>query len=379
MKLIVNSIVVILLCSPLTASAVCTQGDCINGYGTDVLPDGSKYVGQFADGKRNGQGDVTYSDGSMYKGQWADNLPNGQGIKLQADGVQYSGKFKNGLMYGKGTMVMPDGDKIKIKWLTKHPQEKEANLPDKAVSSDEAEKDENKITTPGKAQKSLSLEPQSSVGHGEVPSQDLTSATEEISSQELRLTTEPPEQVSPQAPAKDKVSVQEQIKAETANELQLMEAEEIKSEAAMPARKENEPKFKVVFPQNPETKVAVEYSSIAVGANIRSDASLKSKVLRNVPPGYPVAVISKQADWLLVEDYRERKGWVFASLVTEPRTVIIKVFKGNLRSGPSLKDDIIVQLDHGTVMSVLERSGEWLKVSNSKKLTGWLHRKIIWP
>ena len=116
-----------------------------------------------------------------------------------------------------------------------------------------------------------------------------------------------------------------------------------------------------------------------MGANIRSDASLTSEVLRTVPPGYPVAVLSKQADWFLVEDYRERKGWVFASLVTEPRTVIIKVFKGNLRSGPSLKDDKIVQLDHGTVMSVLERNGEWLKVSNSEKLTGWLHRKVIWP
>jgi len=152
-----------------------------------------------------------------------------------------------------------------------------------------------------------------------------------------------------------------------------------KSEAATPVEKEAEPESKVIFRQNLETTKAVEYASIAVGANIRSNASLTSEILRTVPPGYPVAVVERQAEWLLVEDYRGRKDWVFASLVTEPRTVVIKVSKGNLRSGPSLKDDIIVQLDHGKIMPVLERSGEWLKVSDFEGLTGWLHFKVIWP
>jgi SH3-like domain-containing protein len=106
---------------------------------------------------------------------------------------------------------------------------------------------------------------------------------------------------------------------------------------------------------------------------------MTSKVLHTVPPGYPVAVLSRQADWLLVEDYRERKGWVFASLVKEPKTVLIKASKGNLRSGPSLDDGIIVQLDHEKIMPLLERSGEWLKVTDFEGLTGWLHQKDIWP
>jgi len=203
--------------------------------------------------------------------------------------------------------------------------------------------------------------------------------TEEISPQGLELSAEPPEQVSPQASTKDEVAVQEQVQKEAVNEIQQEDAEEIKSEAVMQAGKEEDAKPEVILPQNLETTEAVEYASIAVGANIRSDASLASKVLRTVPPGYPVIVREKRADWLLVEDFRGRKGWVSASLVTKPETVIINVFKGNLRSGPSLKDDIIVQLDHGTVMTVLERSGEWLKVSDFEELTGWLHHKVIWP
>ena len=145
----------------------------------------------------------------------------------------------------------------------------------------------------------------------------------------------------------------------------------IRSDNAHPLQKED---------NRPATagKVA-DYATIAVGANIRSGASLTSKVLRTDPPGYPVLILERKADWLLVEDFWGRKGRFFASLVTEPGTVIIRVFKGNLRRGPSLQNDIITQLDHRTIMAVLERNGEWLKVSDSEKLTGWLYHKVIWP
>jgi len=153
----------------------------------------------------------------------------------------------------------------------------------------------------------------------------------------------------------------------------------IKHEAATPVEKKVEPESKVIFPQSIETTKAVEYASIFVGAKIRSEASLKSEVLRTAPSGYPVTILEKQTNWLLVDDYLGRKGWVYASLVTKPRTVIIKVSRGNLRSGPSLKHDIIVQLVNGTIMYVLEKRGEWLKVSDKEELTGWLHLSVIWP
>ena len=174
-------------------------------------------------------------------------------------------------------------------------------------------------------------------------------------------------------------TVKDKVPKEAISESQRVDAEKNKTEAIIPDGKEGSPEPKVIFPQNPKTAKAIEYASIAVGANIRADASITSDVLRTVQQGYPVAVLERQTDWLLVEDYRGRKGWIYESLVTEPRTVIINVFKGNLRNGPSLKDDIIVQLDHGATMSVLERRGEWLKVRDSEELTGWLHSKVAWP
>ena len=127
---------------------------------------------------------------------------------------------------------------------------------------------------------------------------------------------------------------------------------------------------------------AEEYFSVGrfvSAANIRSEASLSSEILRAVPPGYPLAVLESQGDWALVEDFMEKKGWVYTSLLAEQGTVIIKVWKGNLRTGPGLTEGIIAKLNHGTVLSVVETRGDWLQVNDSTGLSGWLYRDVVWP
>ena len=115
------------------------------------------------------------------------------------------------------------------------------------------------------------------------------------------------------------------------------------------------------------------------GANIRSEPSLASEVLRSVPQGFPLAIVERQGDWVLVEDFRERRGWVYSTLLTDPGTVVIKVGKGNLRGGPSVNDEIITKLDYGNVMFVDQTLGEWMQVSNPEGLVGWLFNEVVWP
>ena len=50
--------------------AECIEGDCNNGYGTYTWADGTKYVGEWKDGKRHGQGTYTFPDGTVEKGIW---------------------------------------------------------------------------------------------------------------------------------------------------------------------------------------------------------------------------------------------------------------------------------------------------------------------
>jgi SH3-like domain-containing protein len=115
------------------------------------------------------------------------------------------------------------------------------------------------------------------------------------------------------------------------------------------------------------------------GANIRSGPSLNSEVLRAVPTGYPLLVIDQQDNWSLVEDFRQRQGWVYTRLLTGNNTVVVKVGKGNLRSGPSLSDEITAKIDYGMVMYIEERLESWIKVKGSNGLVGWLHKEVIWP
>jgi len=359
----------------------CIEGDCLNGEGIYLFPNGDKYdgefkngeitgdgvytypdrsqyTGEFANGVRHGQGTLKIVDGITYTGQWANDLPNGEGVKTLADGMQYSGEFKNGLMYGSGTLVMPDNSKLAIKWNNVQPSQEDWYM----------------TATHGEAQKLSGQEPQKTSRNKNFFSQDLI-AENGPSSQEPYQSAVSPEQVAPQASNVVAVTVKDELQTEEISKSQLTDAEKVTTLVV----KQDGPESNVINPQNLGRTSTEEYGSIKAGANIRSQASLTSEVLRTVPPGYPVIVMERQADWLLVQDYLGRKGWVYSSLVTEPGTVIIKVFKGNLRRGPSLEDDIIVQLDHGTIMSVLEKKGEWLKVSDFKKLTGWLNLKVVWP
>ena len=53
--------------------AECIKGDCIDGYGTYTYANGSKYVGEYKDGKRNGLGTYTFAKGIVDKGIWKNN------------------------------------------------------------------------------------------------------------------------------------------------------------------------------------------------------------------------------------------------------------------------------------------------------------------
>jgi len=51
----------------------------MNGQGKDTYPDGTKYVGEYKDGKRHGQGTFTHTDGGKFVGEWKDGREHGQG------------------------------------------------------------------------------------------------------------------------------------------------------------------------------------------------------------------------------------------------------------------------------------------------------------
>src|SRR5260370_39198257 len=62
-----------------------------NCQGTLTYADGTKFVGQFKDGKQNGQGTFTFGKGRKYVGEYKDGKQNGQGTLTYADGTEFVG------------------------------------------------------------------------------------------------------------------------------------------------------------------------------------------------------------------------------------------------------------------------------------------------
>ena len=50
-----------LLIIPAVAFGECLEGDCANGFGVYMFPEGGQYAGQFAQGEFAGQGSHEYA------------------------------------------------------------------------------------------------------------------------------------------------------------------------------------------------------------------------------------------------------------------------------------------------------------------------------
>ena len=73
------------------------KGGKLQGKGTSTFADGSKYVGEFKNGKLlHEQGTLTLADGAKYVGEWKNGKRNGQGTITDPNGEKRVGEFKDG-------------------------------------------------------------------------------------------------------------------------------------------------------------------------------------------------------------------------------------------------------------------------------------------
>jgi len=87
----------------------CISGDCLNGQGVKTWADGTKYEGEWLNGKQHGMGTITLPNGMTYEGSWQEDKMNGEGTIKNPDGTQYEGNFSNNEMDGHGVLTTSDG------------------------------------------------------------------------------------------------------------------------------------------------------------------------------------------------------------------------------------------------------------------------------
>lgn len=94
------------------------------GYKEQKFTDGSRYVGEFVDGKRHGKGTNYFADGTRYDGDWKNGYMNGYGVCVYADGEKYEGEWADGKRHGQGTCFYASGAKYVGKWVNNKKQGK---------------------------------------------------------------------------------------------------------------------------------------------------------------------------------------------------------------------------------------------------------------
>ena len=126
---------------------------------------------------------------------------------------------------------------------------------------------------------------------------------------------------------------------------------------------------------------AASYVSVkGENVNVRTGPSTDKPVSMELFKGYPLQVLSSQGEWLKVTDFEKDSGWIHKSLVVDGNTVIVNGTKSvNMRSEPSTKSSIIANVDRGVVLTKVEARGKWLKVKHSSGLVGWIYKPLLWP
>ncbi len=84
----------------------CNKVYCKTGKGIYTYKDGSKWEGEFKDGKPFGSGICYYSNGRRYEGTWKKGAPHGEGIMYFPSGEIYGG------IWDKGTLVKQEKNEI---------------------------------------------------------------------------------------------------------------------------------------------------------------------------------------------------------------------------------------------------------------------------
>ena len=80
----------------------CNDNFCQDGLGVYTYRDGSKWIGEFYNGKPEGQGTCYYVNGDKYVGNWKRHAPHGEGVMYFSSGKAYGAIWE----YGKSIREM---------------------------------------------------------------------------------------------------------------------------------------------------------------------------------------------------------------------------------------------------------------------------------
>lgn len=114
--------------------------------------------------------------------------------------------------------------------------------------------------------------------------------------------------------------------------------------------------------------------------NVRSGPSLTNDIIFQAHLGYPIEVEKRQGDWVRVKDWQGDTGWVYRPLVKNVQTVVVLKDNVNVRKGPGLRHKVITKVNEGEVYKLFKEKGNWVKIGYylEGEEIGWIRNDLIW-
>jgi len=125
---------------------------------------------------------------------------------------------------------------------------------------------------------------------------------------------------------------------------------------------------------------ALEFRSVSDNAAILYDApSLKGKRLYVVGRGYPVEVVVMVEGWVKVRDAAGELSWVESKLLTDKRTVMVKVALAQVHESADERAAIVFQAQQNVLLDLVEVvAGGWLRVRHRDGQGGFVRATQVW-
>lgn len=113
--------------------------------------------------------------------------------------------------------------------------------------------------------------------------------------------------------------------------------------------------------------------------NMRDGPGTQHTALWSLVRGYPLEVLGRKGNWYRVRDFERDTGWVYRPLTSAKKPHhIVKSKVANVRSGPGTRYRVIGKAVYGEVLRTLEKRDGWVKVSQSGGSSGWVARRLLW-
>jgi len=117
--------------------------------------------------------------------------------------------------------------------------------------------------------------------------------------------------------------------------------------------------------------------------SMRTEPDQKAKTVWEYGNGFPVEVMKRQGDWVMVKDFENDSGWIHKSKLQKGQTVIVKANPNgekaiNMRSGPGTEQPIVANAYYGVVLVAKEKKASWVQVSHESGINGWVKPEFLW-